>query len=251
MKLINDLSATVWLNFSFTNRIIIEACAVVIVHPSSLIKDKPSLSHGLFGCGSQHISYWISVTILKDAGQSLISSHKKIMCTVQTLLLLQTLDCFFISVFKKILNTNLCCCSNSVFSWSRFSRSCFTWCCHFCYFMVVSGIGHFGYNHIQAFLGVCSLWVLRVTSVVVVVIICRRGLVSFGHFSYLWRFSDISWICTQKWHTCFCPDIFFCLSLALHFVLILFLPFMDFSAQLVNLRQKPNVDTRRYSNKGF
>lgn len=45
------------IKFSFTNRIIVEARALVIIHPGGLIKDKPSLSHGLFGSGSQHVSY--------------------------------------------------------------------------------------------------------------------------------------------------------------------------------------------------
>lgn len=49
-----------------TNRVVVEACAVVIVQTSSLIKDKPSLCHSLFSSGPQHISYGSSITLLKD-----------------------------------------------------------------------------------------------------------------------------------------------------------------------------------------
>lgn len=55
MKLKNHLCND--MKVSFTNRIVVEARAVIIIHPSGLVKDEPSLSHGLFGSGSQHISY--------------------------------------------------------------------------------------------------------------------------------------------------------------------------------------------------
>lgn len=40
-----------------TNRVVVKACAVVVIHPGGFVKHEAGLCHGLLSSGSQHVGY--------------------------------------------------------------------------------------------------------------------------------------------------------------------------------------------------
>ena len=50
-----------------SDRVVVEACAVVVVHPRGLVEDEACLGHGLLRRGPQHVGYGASVRLLETS----------------------------------------------------------------------------------------------------------------------------------------------------------------------------------------